>query len=285
MEQILCTMRRAVAEYGRSGDGSLECVSVTTGGDALRTAVYRLYQKDTSAAPIVMPPELDALAARLELTNSTAARISDISCTGEGRWRICIKLRTRSDGYDETVRTLYRRMDCPVTPDPMTVDGRLRAALGTADGTMIQLGAELEDGAATTVKTYYALRSGNDRHGRFPPPEVLLPPVEDVWRICGGKGPVLDMETAGALAALGYHPFLLGLNQQGDRGELKLYHMLYPYQPDRLRNTADAALEVMGLCLPSLTAGMDEAGMYLRGIGRWCSPQQSGWKLYFSEKE
>ncbi len=286
IEQILATARQAVAEYGRTGDRSLECVSVTTGDSEFRTAVYRLYQKDAAAAPIALPPELDALAERLGLTAPTAAaRISDISFSGEGRWRMCIKLRTRSAGYDAAVQALYRRLDCPVTPDPMTVDRLLRAALSTDGGTMVQLGAELDGGIADTVKTYYTLRIGDDRHVRFPPPEVLLTPVETVWRACGGTGAVLDPDTAAELAALGYHPFLLGLNQHGGDAELKLYHMLHPYQPDGLRTMAEGALAAMGLHLPELTAGMDDAGLYLRGLGRWCSPQGSGWKLYFSEKE
>lgn len=285
---ILSAVRAAAAQYGRAGDRSLECVSITVNEGTFRMpAVYRLYQQDPGQAPIDLPPELQRLTRRLGLTHPTpAARISDISRTDGGDWRMCIKLRTRAGATGEGA-VLYQRLDCPVTPDPVTVDGVLRAALCTEDGTLVQMGTELRDGCPHTLKTYWSLRTGDLRYGRFPPPAALMPAVTAVWQACGGAGEVLDGDTAASLTGMGYHPFLLGLNQRGASAELKLYHMLYPYRrhAHRLQALSDEALAVMGIPAPALTAGLDAAGLYLRGLARWCTLAEQGWKLYFSEKE
>ncbi|MBQ9082401.1 MAG: hypothetical protein IJY28_02755 [Clostridia bacterium] len=290
---VLQSTAQAVHDFGPGGDRSLECVGITVttavGPAAFSPPnVYRLYRRDPAQFPIDLPDALRPLADRLAPADAAdTVRIADISRTGDGRWRLCVKLRTPS--HRDAAARLYARLGCTVAPDPMTVDRIISDALGT-DGTLIQLGAELGGGLSATpvaVKTYYSLRTGrgSDRYRRFPAPETLLPVVAEVWHRCGGAVPPFSDACVTRLADMGYHPFLLGLNQYRGGAELKLYHMLSPYVPARLRETADRALAIMGCPAPALTAGMDVLGLYLRGLACFCGARTQGWKLYFAAKD
>lgn len=285
ISSILHTTAQAVRDFGPDGDRSLECVGITVCGAAFSSpSVYRLYRRDPDRAPIRLPDPLRALAEQLvPPDDADALRIADVSCTGDGHWRLCVKLRTPS--HRAAAVRLYERLGCHVRPDPMYVDRMIGRAMGT-DGTLIQLGAELDGATPSVVKTYYSLRTGqgSDRYRRFPAPETLLPVVAQVWHDCGGVH-ALDAVSIVSLARIGYHPFLLGLNQHRDEAELKLYHMLSPYDPTRLPETADRALAQMGCPAPSLTAGMDRLGLYLRGLAAFCGTHAHGWKLYFAGKD
>lgn len=289
---VLQDIRQAVADHGSGGDGSLECVSLTArGGIFAAPSVYRLYHKDPAQPPIVLPPELAPMAECLPPDCDHLIRISDISRTGDGRWRMCFKFRARTDRarHCAAAAALYRALQCDVVPDPMTTDRLLAAALEPDVGTLVQMGAEVHHGRTVTLKTYYSLRTGTDgeRYHRFPAPEVILPVVQSVWRTCGGTDRDLSGYDAAPLTALGYHPFLLGLNQSADGAELKLYHMLSPCPSGcgALRAWADRAMAVMGCSAPELTASLDAMGLYLRGLAYCCTAGTTGWKLYFSEKQ
>ncbi len=286
VSSILHTTAQALRDFGPDGDRSLECVGITVrSADFSPPNVYRLYRRDPDCAPIDLPAALRPLADRLiSPEDADAARIADISCTSEGRWRLCAKLRAPS--HRDAAARLYARLGCCVTPDPITVDRMISDAVGSG-GALIQLGAELDGTIPVTVKTYYSLRTGqgSDRYRRFPSPETLLPIVAQVWHRCGGNASPVDADCVVRLAQMGYHPFLLGLNQHRDSVELKLYHMLYPYDPPRLLEMADRALTQMGCPAPSLTAGMDRLGLYLRGLAAFRDQAAYGWKLYFAAKD
>ena len=303
-QRILTQIRDAAARFGKTGDGSLECVGITvTGGEARELKVYRLYQRDGKTAPIELPGPLQELAARFRaLDTGGAVRIADISadpsCTPP-RLRLCVKFR--SDVTPAVQRAAVEQVETLLSPgawgpSPEEIDDIIQRTISPNRGAVVQLGTEVDAcGTPHVLKSYFALRSNRipkDYYFRFVPCDEMMPVLEEIWAACGCGHRGLA-EFAGyvpSLEALDYHPFLLGVNQSAAGTEFKIYFMLHPYgrHKHHLADHGQAAMAAMGCgdVFPAdFAAVMEDTGLFLRGFGFFISPKETGWKLYFAPIE
>lgn len=307
MQQV----RNAVQRYGSGGDKSLECIGWTVNKKALADfKVYRFYRSGICIPPAeAEAPALKSALKRLaEIEERKKFRIFDFSIRMSGektflrytiRMNCGIPIEQYRSNYSELLSLLPE-----LSPSgcAAAITRCIEAAISSQRGSLIILGAEVEKNSRlAAAKSYYSLRkyeSYYDPRFILPDTAVLEELLRNIFDICGiGQEEQHFMcKKLQKAAALGYYPFMMGLTEQDDSIQCKVYCLLRPYE----RYSASLPLHTAKLLKSVINAGesaegdlvrelceMERLGLYLKGFAVSASNLQKNdeeYKIYFMPK-